>query len=189
MARTAKGPDGETIEAAKLTRKSFNLDERTEAVLTRVIQLIPAARGEKSAAIRWMAVTIDPMLENLAAGMKPEDIMKATTTDKPDLAAEWASASDVYRLGYAAGVYDAGPSGNATRLSPAVLDGCVLEPGRALSLHLVKHRKAMAEDMLVVQILGEISPAGLPERATDSVQGEFWIGYYHGRGRKHHKQA
>lgn len=185
MARTAKAPDGADIESGGTARRSYNVTPDFEEVLARVTQLIPEARGNKSAALRWMAATIDPMLERLAMGLRPEDVMGATTMQAGDLAAEFAATGDVYRLGYAIGAYEAA-GGKPT---PAVLDNCVMEPGRSLAIHLAKHRGRMAEVPLVVEVLATLRPGGLPEHASDAQQCEWQLGYYHGRARKYHKPA
>lgn len=182
MARTAKAPDGAEIEAGGTVRRSYNVTPDFEEVLARVTQLIPEARGNKSAGLRWMAATIDPMLERIAASMKPEDVM-ATTTTEPS--AEFAATGDVYRLGYAIGAYEAAGG----KLAPAVLDNCVMEPGRSLAIHLAKHRGRMAEDPVVVEVLATVGPGGLPEHASDAQQCEWQLGYYHGRARKYHMPA
>lgn len=182
MARTAKNPDGTPIKSSDLTKKLIYADPRLVDVIGRVVQEVPGVDSE-AAAVRWMAGPAEKELDRMKAATAP--------IEKP-----FGEQSDYYRFGYMVGVLDVALRGVRLRrkvrradlpkrLSPGCVVKCCDQPG-LFTAHLRHVWDAMQLHPLARRIFASLRPDGLPERTDIVDQGTFWLGYYHGRGRKYH---
>jgi len=95
--------------------------------------------------------------------------------------------SDYYRLAYAIGAF---ARDNGDALTAGCLNNCCETPRAALGLHLAHVAVGLSDHPVASEVIATIDPDGLPRNPTIEQQGDFQIGYQHGKTlRSHQTQA